>query len=76
MIPTRFTRLLFSLLMSLYMVTGMTFVVTWVNTGLSEGFIMRWLGAGVIAWPIAFALVLIGAPVIQRIVAKLVKQPK
>lgn len=75
MIPARFARLLFALLMSLYMVTGMTFVVTWANTGLSAGFAERWLNAGVIAWPIAFLLVIIGAPRIQKLVGKLVKQP-
>ena len=75
MLPARFARALFALIMSLYMVTGMTFVVTWANTGLSAGFIARWLNAGVIAWPIAFLLVIIGAPRIQNLVGKLVKQP-
>ena len=75
MIPTRFARLLFAGLMSLYMVTGMTFIVTWANTGLGAGFLNRWLNAGMIAWPCAFILVIVGAPRIQKLVGKLVKQP-
>lgn len=71
----RYAPLLFSLLMSVYMVTLMTFVITWVNTGLGEGFLMRWWRAFYIAWPIAFALILLGAPRLQRVVGRLVHKP-
>lgn len=39
--PPRLAPLVFAVLMSLYMVSLMTFVITWVNTGLSEGFTGR-----------------------------------
>ena len=48
-----------SVLMSLVMVTIMTFVITTVNTGLNEGFMARWGFAYIVAWPIAFLVILI-----------------
>lgn len=74
MIPARFAPLLFAVLMSIYMVTLMTMVITWVNTGLGEGFLGRWWRAFYIAWPVAFALIWIGAPRLQRLVGKLVRR--
>lgn len=76
MIPVRFAPLLFAVLMSIYMVTLMTLVITWVNTGLGKGFLGRWWRAFYIAWPVAFALILIGAPRLQRLVGKLVRRPE
>lgn len=73
MIVARFAPLVFALLMSIYMVTAMTFVITWVNTGMTEGFALRWFRAFYIAWPIAFSLIMIGAPRIQKIVAKRIR---
>ena len=35
MIAPRFAQLVFAILMSIYMVTVMTFVITWVNTGMT-----------------------------------------
>jgi hypothetical protein len=72
-IVARFAPLVFALLMSIYMVTAMTFVITWVNTGMTEGFALRWFRAFYIAWPIAFSLIVIGAPRIQKFVAKRIK---
>ncbi|XGA80647.1 DUF2798 domain-containing protein [Halomonas sp. CH40] len=74
--PPRYARWVFAVLMSIYMVTLMTFVITWANTGLAEGFLGRWWRAFYIAWPIAFALILIGAPQLQKATAKLVKKPE
>ncbi|MDY7114987.1 DUF2798 domain-containing protein [Halomonas sp. SSL-5] len=73
--PPRFAPLVFAVMMSLYMVSLMTFVITWVNTGLGEGLVGRWWRAFYIAWPIAFALILIGAPRLQRITARLIRKP-
>lgn len=67
MVPVRFARLWTSFLMSVYMVTIMTFVITLVNTGLDAGFAGRWWRAFYIAWPIAFALIQLGGPLIQKI---------
>lgn len=73
--PSRFAPLVFSVLMSVYMVFLMTFLITWVNTGLGEGFLGRWWRAFYIAWPVAFMLILVGAPRLQRVAAKLIRQP-
>lgn len=74
--PPRFAPLVFAVLMSLYMVTLMTFVITWANTGLAEGFTSRWWRAFCIAWPIACMLILLGAPRMQRLTALLVRRPR
>ncbi len=74
MIAPRFAPLVFSILMSIYMVTSMTFVITWANTGMSDGFLLRWFRAFYIAWPIAFSLIMLGAPRIQKLVAKRIKK--
>lgn len=76
MITPRFAPLVFAILMSLYMVFGMTFVITWVNTGLDGNFILRWSKAFMVAWPIAFLLVLAGAPRIRRLVESMVIKPQ
>ena len=46
-------RLLFSVLMSLVLSFLMSCWVTWVNLGLSEVFVERWMNAFVLAWPAA-----------------------
>ncbi len=76
MIAPRFAPLAFAILMSLYMVFGMTFVITWVNTGLGGDFIFRWGKAFMVAWPIAFLLVLAGAPRIRKLIEGLVVKPQ
>ncbi|MCC5900555.1 MAG: DUF2798 domain-containing protein [Halomonas sp.] len=73
--PPRFARIVFAVLMSIYMVTLMTFVITWANTGFIDGFLGRWWRAFYIAWPIAFYLILLGAPRFQRLTALLIKSP-
>lgn len=70
----RYQRLIFTFMMSIYMVFIMTFVITLVNTGLSEGFALRWFKAFVVAWPIAFVLILVGAPRLQKLAGKLIRQ--
>ena len=57
--------------MSVYMSLLMTGLITWVNTGLGEGFIGRWWTAFYIAWPIAFVLVFFGAGKIKALADKI-----
>lgn len=73
--PAKYARYVFSTVMSLYMVTIMTCVITLVNTGYEGDFFMRWIRAFYIAWPIAFVLILIGAPRLQSFAARLIKKP-
>lgn len=72
--PPRMARYVFSFIMSIYMVTIMTFVITVVNTGMDAGFVGRWWRAFYIAWPIAFVLILLGAPRLQTLAARLIKK--
>ncbi|WP_194756911.1 DUF2798 domain-containing protein [Aliidiomarina indica] len=60
-------KLVFPILMSLYMAFLMTGLITWINTGLGEGFFGRWWQAFYIAWPIAAILVFIGVPKIRAL---------
>ncbi|QTP57136.1 DUF2798 domain-containing protein [Billgrantia sulfidoxydans] len=73
--PPRLMPLVFSVLMSIYMVTLMTCLITWINTGLDAGFFSRWWRAFYISWPIAFLLILLGAPRVQKAAAKLIRIP-
>lgn len=73
MISTRYIPLVIALAMSIYMVTSMTFVITWANTGFSEGFVSRWWRAFYIAWPVAFGLIAVGAPRISKLIYRLKK---
>nr|WP_254914145.1 DUF2798 domain-containing protein [Halomonas desiderata] len=59
--------------MSIYMVTLMTCLITLVNTGLDAGFFSRWWRAFYISWPVAFLLILLGAPRMQKMAAKLIR---
>lgn len=72
--PPRMARYVFSFIMSIYMVSIMTFVITLVNTGMDSAFAGRWWRAFYIAWPIAFILILVGAPRLQAFAARLIKK--
>lgn len=71
--PQRFFHLLFSLLMSLVMATLMTALVTLINTGWQHGYLGRLARAWIIAWPISFGIVLISAPLVRKLAARLVQ---
>ena len=73
LLPPRFEPLVVSLLMTLYMASLMTLAITMVNTGFDAGFPGRWGRAFLISWPIAFALITVGRPLILRLAAKLVR---
>jgi len=70
----RYTRLVFTFLMSIYMVSIMTLVITLVNTGFEPGLLLRWMKAFIVAWPVAFVLILVGAPRLQKLSGKLIRQ--
>ncbi|QKX18956.1 DUF2798 domain-containing protein [Microbulbifer sp. YPW1] len=59
--------------MSFFMSTLMSGVVTIINTGVTEGFLSRWLHAGLVAWAVAFPLISLIAPVAHRIARSLVE---
>ncbi len=63
-------RVIFSVLMSGLMAGLMTGWVSWLNLGAAFS-LARWGGAFVTAWPPAFVIVLLMAPLVQRLAAKL-----
>jgi hypothetical protein len=72
-IPPRHARLLFAFLMSLQMAAIMSGLITAVNRGLGPGYLLAWAKSFVIAWPIAFPLILLLAPRVSRLVEKLTR---
>ncbi|QEW07922.1 DUF2798 domain-containing protein [Nitrincola iocasae] len=72
--PARYQRIVFTFMMSIYMVFIMTCLITLINTGFSDGFFLRWFHAFIVAWPVAFVLILVGAPRLQNLSAKLIRQ--
>ena len=71
-IPAKFAPQLFALLMSLAMAFVMTAYITWVNTGLGDGYLGRWAHAFFMAWPLAMVCVLLFAGPIRTLVTKLI----
>jgi len=57
--------------MSIVMVFIMTGVITAVNTGIEKGFIERWWHAMIVAWPIAFLIILMISKQVQQTAHKI-----
>ncbi len=60
--------------MSFVMAFIMTGFVTWVNTGMDEGFTARWMHSFIAAWPVAMICILLFANRIRGLVTKLTAQ--
>lgn len=71
MIPQRYANLVFALLLS----GIMSFIVSGLSTFRAAGWTpeawMLWLGNWVTSWAIAFPIVVVVAPLVRRIVARL-----
>jgi hypothetical protein len=67
----RYGNLLFGGMLSAIMVTVISGAVVLVTQGLSADFPIRWLKGFATAWPVAFPTMLVVAPIVRRIVAKL-----
>lgn len=66
-------QLVFALIMSFFMAGLMSGIITAVNTGFDAGLPARWWHGFLVAWPCAFPLVLIFAPVARKLVELLFK---
>ncbi|TCK08277.1 DUF2798 domain-containing protein [Marinobacterium mangrovicola] len=64
-------RLLQSGIMSFILCTLMTCWVTFINLGLTDAFIGRWMNAFLLAWPIAYAIAFAAGPFVARLTARL-----
>ncbi len=70
-IPARYSNLLFGGMLSLIMVTIISGAVTLINQGYDAEFFTRWLRGFATAWPVAFPSVLVVAPFVRRVVARI-----
>lgn len=73
LIPKRFEIIVFSFLLSMFM----TFIVSGISTlrtlGLSDIFASAWVFNFISSWPVAFPAVLIVAPIVRKLVSRLIK---
>lgn len=69
--PARYSHLLFGALLSAIMVMIVSGTVVLVNSGFNHDFFARWFRGFGTAWPIAFPTVLIVAPLVRRVVARI-----
>jgi predicted membrane channel-forming protein YqfA (hemolysin III family) len=69
--PQKKFHLVFSLVMGAMMIFLMTFVITWVNVGLSGSFVFTWMKAFAIAYVVGVPVIFFLAPVARRLTAGL-----
>ncbi|MBI3546474.1 MAG: DUF2798 domain-containing protein [Gammaproteobacteria bacterium] len=70
-IPARYSNVLFGGILSVIMVTIISGTVVLVTQGVDSKFLVHWAKGFGTAWPIAFPTVLVVAPWVRKIVAKL-----
>ena len=73
MFPKKYSNLLFILIMGFGMSLFMTLIITYVNTGLDNGYINRFLKAWVVGLPIAITATLLVGPIAKKFVDKITK---
>jgi hypothetical protein len=66
------SRLILAALMSSVMVAMVTFIVTVLDLGLRSGFLLKWLKAYLIAWPVAAITAFIIMPPARRLTERIV----
>ena len=70
-IPARYAHVLLSFFTSLFMSLIMSGVITLLNLGWVDDFLLRWLIAWISAFVVAFPAILLVMPVAKRIVTRL-----
>lgn len=63
-------HLRFSFVMSLFMISIMSFVVTYMNIGWGDQTINKWLESFAIAWLVGFPLLYIFGPIFKKVIVK------
>lgn len=74
-LPKNSFHLIFSLVMGAMMVFLMTAVITLANVGMTEDFLLHWLHAFLIAYPVAVPVIYLFAPIARKITACFVEHP-
>lgn len=73
MIPARYARALFSLIMSGLMSCIVTGIATVKAIGFGPTTLSDWMASWAFCWPIAFTVILLLGPAVQRFVTRLVR---
>jgi hypothetical protein len=63
-------HLRFSIVMSIFMISIMSFVVTYMNIGWTDQTIEKWLESLSIAWLVGFPLLYIFGPIFKKAIVK------
>jgi hypothetical protein len=63
-------HLIFSIVMSAFMISIMSFVVTYLNIGWTDQTIEKWLSGFLVAWMVGFPLLFIFAPIFKKAIMK------
>lgn len=71
LIPARFAHILLAFFTSMFMSLIMSGVITLLNLGWVDDFLLRWLTAWITAFVIAFPAILMVMPVAKRLVGRL-----
>ena len=71
MLPKKYSQLLFVLIVGFFTSLIMKLLITYINTGIDEFYINRFLKAWVVSLPIAIATVLTISPFIKKFVEKI-----
>ena len=66
----RKVHLVFSIVMSLFMISIMSFVVTYLNIGWTDQTIEKWLSSFLVAWIVGFPLLFIFGPIFKKEILK------
>lgn len=75
MFHPKYQPLLFAFFMALFMSFWMSAVISFINVGWIENFVYIWLHAWWIAFVVAFPSVIFVAPMVRKVVGKLVQSP-
>ena len=73
MLPKKYSQLLFTLIVGFFTSLIMTLLITYINTGLDELYIKRFLKAWSVSLPVALIATTIVAPIMQKFVDKITK---
>ncbi len=73
MVPKKHSNLLFILVMGFGMSLLMTLIITYVNTGMDNGYFKRFLKAWAVGLPIAITAALLVGPIAKKFVDKITK---
>lgn len=73
--PQKKFHLVFSAIMGALMISLMTLVITFVNVGLVQDFVGRWLRAFAIAYVVGVPVIFFLAPMARKITGRLLGMP-